>query len=1080
MATYLYKRALLNEPQVRKELTGGRELPSSITLEFDNADGYYSDLFRAGTEFRGESVKIEHYEPSHHPRYQTYLYAIIDTVELDTVARFSCTVQDHEPLQTTLPRTALDEDSPDNWNSYPAVNGVTIRIPPYDQGKPIALIFGNAAKVPCRYALYDADNNQWEYLIGPVDLVDSVVTVYRDKVVVPSGNYSVHTDSRYVDEDGIVYAYLRFDKEQLDFNGNPYEIEADVNSSSDYRNFIYVIQKILSETWGCEATVNATTFNSVKGNWTDCKCDGAVYNEVKAQDLIDRLLECCPRTYIYHDENGWNIAGDSSYNGTAEAHFGSGDDYYENIVDYSYTAGPSKQDVIKELKVKYQYNPWETEYPVKIERTCNSFGEDHTLELSYVRDGETADRIASRLQNLEQYANEQLQLTVGHEGRLLERYDPIDVTINWKHGQNTVNLLDGLWQVINVRHGLTDHELECRSYSSDIYTYNAGTIPSSPEDDGRTDWSNTRPNSPTNFTLDSSGTYQGSDGGTRAYVNLSADAPDFNFTKMAFGYRKSTEAIYSWVTGDEPSSGNTWSGRIEGLTPGMEYEFVALSENSFNLASTSNPTITSTAPGDTTAPATPTGLSATGQIGQIKLTWNANSEADLKEYVVQKYISWSWNVIARVGGTTYVDPNETYSSSTYYRVAAVDYSGNTSSYSSSASATPKKSDLDNDVSDGSTYARVRGTYLTNGQHKASMLLDDGGTLTLSSTRVKINQTDGFIIGGSGNIKVEDGGDIEFYGTTNNYIGKISTYTSPESAGIGIVTNDHPIFLGSGTADIHILSTSLLYNNMRLMTGNSISIGEYNYGLKDIWVQKVLSPITTNLQLAERGGTVGLEINNSNAYVLIPTRLGIGTDSPSTKLDVDGEITTDRLNVNTNTITTTADIALSANAGIYGPTSLRLFSDNSVRISIGGEGTNNSTDIVTVTDGVGIGTTSPKQEKGIHLDNNKLGNIIAEEYLGILANAYTDGTTSKRISSGQASGVGVYDNGTIMFINTGSGNADTAISWKIRMEIKSGGEMQIREADSTPGNPASGTAFLWVDNDGHLYCKARDGSAKQLT
>jgi hypothetical protein len=760
----VYNSRLLNHVDVHKRLTGGRLYPSSLTLELDDADGHFATLFSGGEEFRGDSVKITHYEPEKTTQETIYLYAIIDSASF-AGSKFiiDCTVQDHEPLQTTLPRKSLDEDSPSNWTSYPTVNGTTIRIPPYDQGKSIALIFGNAAKVPCRYALYDADNDYWEYLIGPTVLVDSVSAVYRDKVVVDSSEYSFHTDSRYEDEDGITYAYLRFTQEQLDFSGNPYQIEADVSSPSDYRNFIYVIQKILSETWGCNTTVNATTFTSVKANWTSYYCDGAVYEETKVQDLIDQLLECCPRTYIYYDENGWNIADDSSYNSTAEANFGSGDGIYENIIDYSYKAAPSKSNVIKKLKVKYQYNPWESEYPVKIERTVNSFGEDETLKLPFVRDGETADRISSRIQNLEQYAGERLNLTVGSEGRLLNKYDPIDVTIKWKHRQDTVSLISGLWQVITITHGLTRHELECRSYGSSIYTYNAGTIPSSPEDDGRTDYSNTNPDAPTSFTLDSSGTHQGTDGGTKAYFEFSADAPTTNFSKMVFGYRKSDATIYTWTDGDEPSSGNTWTARFDGLSPGANYDFIAMSVNAFNVASLSNPTLSSqTAPGDSSAPAAPTGLSATGKIGAIEIKWTANSEGDFARYKLYRSTDGSvYSLIAKPDTNQYTDPNTNYTSTYYYKVYAVDYSGNTSSASSVDTASPKKSDLDNDIDDGTTYARTKSTYLSDGQTKISGLLDDGEqTLQISSTNIEIAASGGLTISASGGLKVTSGGGLE--------------------------------------------------------------------------------------------------------------------------------------------------------------------------------------------------------------------------------------------------------------------------------------------------------------------------------
>jgi hypothetical protein len=316
---------------------------------------------------------------------------------------------------------------------------------------------------------------------------------------------------------------------------------------------------------------------------------------------------------------------------------------------------------------------------------------------------------------------------------------------------------------MEVTKGLDQYELECRSYSSSIYTTTTASPPTDPESDGRTDYSNTNPDAPTSFTLDSSGTHQGTDGGTKAYFEFSADAPTTNFSKMVFGYRKSDATIYTWTDGDEPSSGNTWTARFDGLSPGANYDFIAMSVNAFNVASLSNPTLSSqTAPGDSSAPAAPTGLSATGKIGAIEIKWTANSEGDFARYKLYRSTDGSvYSLIAKPDTNQYTDPNTNYTSTYYYKVYAVDYSGNTSSASSVDTASPKKSDLDNDIDDGTTYARTKSTYLSDGQTKISGLLDDGEqTLQISSTNIEIAASSGLTISASGGLKVTSGGGLE--------------------------------------------------------------------------------------------------------------------------------------------------------------------------------------------------------------------------------------------------------------------------------------------------------------------------------
>jgi hypothetical protein len=628
---------------------------------------------------------------------------------------------------------------------------------------------------------------------------------------------------------------------------------------------------------------------------------------MEAQDLIDDLLRCCPRTYLYYDENGWNVADDASYNATAEASFGSGDGYYENIIDYDYTPCPSKQSQVKDLIVKYQYNPWETEYPAQITKSVNSFGEDKTIELPSVRDGDTADYIAQRLKAIETHAGEHLRLTVGTEGRGLDRFDPINVVIKWEHLGNEITLVDSTFQIMEVTKRLDQYELECRSYSSSIYTTTTASPPTDPESDGRTDWSNTHPDAPTSLSKDSSGTYQGTDGGTKAYFELSANAPAQNLTKISFGYRKANATIYSWVDGDEPASGNTWSARIDGLTPGIAYDFIAMAVNAFNLGSLSNPTLSSqTAPGDSTAPATPTGLSATGKIGGVEVKWTANSESDFSKYILYRstYSFGGYGEIARPDNNQYTDPTASYGTTYYYKASALDYSKNESSLSSYDSASPLQSDLDDDITDGTNYARVKGIYLTSGQYKLGSIYQAGETLTISSGKIKITGTDGLEISSGGNIKIDtsgglvitasdgltvnstagikisNGGFIRFFNASGE-IGRLETSTSLTSDSVKL--ESQMIYIKSTTYDIHLEATrEIVVNSDRIRSysiGGATDLGEDSglggiYGFGTGYVNIIRPCTTTHLKFKDKDGTTGLEIDDNSADVLIMEALKI--------------------------------------------------------------------------------------------------------------------------------------------------------------------------------------------------------------
>lgn len=180
-----------------------------------------------------------------------------------------------------------------------------------------------------------------------------------------------------------------------------------------------------------------------------------------------------------------------------------------------------------------------------------------------------------------------------------------------------------------------------------------------------------------------------------------------DFSNYILAHKKSTDA--NWT--EETTTVKTH--RFNNLIPGTTYQFQIKAVDRWNNASAFvayNAGNGLVAAKDTVAPAVPSGLSAVAAFKNVFVKWSANSEADFAEYILQ--------VDDNIGFTSpeifHCSTNSfTYQSAagvtSYFKVAAVDYSGNASAYSSAVSATTAlvvAVDIDNFAVDASKIYSV--------------------------------------------------------------------------------------------------------------------------------------------------------------------------------------------------------------------------------------------------------------------------------------------------------------------------------------------------------------------------------------
>jgi hypothetical protein len=184
------------------------------------------------------------------------------------------------------------------------------------------------------------------------------------------------------------------------------------------------------------------------------------------------------------------------------------------------------------------------------------------------------------------------------------------------------------------------------------------------------------------------GTYLADDGAVVSWISFTVPAMPVRAVGQNILFRTgSTE----WRVAAQVHNANATSLRIDDLAPGVSYEFGLQAFNYAGDPTAIKVTGTYTAPGRTSAPATPTGLTAIPGTGKsISLWWNANTDRDLDEYHVLRNSTnnpGSAVRIAEVRSNRFIDSEVVLGTLYYYWVVAANTSEVPSVFSNVAWAT---------------------------------------------------------------------------------------------------------------------------------------------------------------------------------------------------------------------------------------------------------------------------------------------------------------------------------------------------------------------------------------------------------
>jgi len=463
--------------------------------------------------------------------------------------------------------------------------------------------------------------------------------------------------------------------------------------------------------------------------------------------------------------------------------------------------------------------------------------------------------------------------------------------------------------------------------------------------------------------------------------------------------------------------------------------------------------------GDSDPPAVPLNLAAVAGFRQVTLQWSANTEPDLIKYrIYRDQSSFPTTLIDSLSGfppdTSYLDSNLTNGQTYFYRVTAIDSSGNESGYSNGVSATPNYtgpiwhvSTSGSDENDGSedsplyniqqginmsqngdTVLVYPGTYVENINFNGknivvgSLFLTTQDTSYISSTIIDGNQSGSVVI-------FENGEDsnalLSGFFITKSYDREL------------IIENSNPTITHcviSGNPASQGASRGIWCDNSsptldRIVVANHNGIG--------IFLQNNSLPTITNSSIKNNGGS-GISCNNQSAP-LIENVIIIDNNDPADG----GGLFSDHSSPILNNVTISGNSAGSNGGGLYSSysqvtLSFVKISNNSSAIGGGGiiafQGSQLSVNNCEITGNV----TSNYNGGGIYIDQGCTLNMM-------------NSTVSD--NSSDANGSGLYMSGYYL-VNSGA-SITNSIFWNNSIFLELFSHIDIHYTDISGGAEAIG-------------------------
>ncbi len=515
---------------------------------------------------------------------------------------------------------------------------------------------------------------------------------------------------------------LRFTREQVDFGGQRYTLEADVRGVRS-RNVSDEIKRVIEATG---ATADAATFTAAQ---TYATTHRMLVDVPHGRDGSGRRARAVLEDLLFIARGSLHRDGAGAYAIVQDKPVAASTTLDESLGDYLEIRTVARHQPPTSLGIRYKPqgdDPGKMQHTLTRTVTGGSSGDETPRDVPYLRDHEAADRLVCYLALRAQHNREldaQVPLLAVAIGNVL----------NLGHGG--VGLASSDWQIREARQRPAVHDIKALEHVAAVYTYTAGTLPRDAQNEYAPDYSFTAPAAPTALAITAAAVSTATDGSAVARITATLTVPAVNWAEIWMA------AVHN-VTGEielERAAvlGTAASAVIGGLRPGEVYQLLAYAVNANGVQGAVQNTFDATAIGGgatdttfiaagvTTLPANVASCTlqrSTGVVNQV--SWPAVSTVNLREYVVERNEAGGgfvecWRGVA----TNFHDRAVTYGFSYQYRVKARDVWGNMSAAWATSSSIIANSTISggvgNDINDNTVATNNRTSVSTLSQAYAA-------------------------------------------------------------------------------------------------------------------------------------------------------------------------------------------------------------------------------------------------------------------------------------------------------------------------------------------------------------------------